>query len=116
MYSLSLLTTLLQLSSLTTNAFSYRGSGSGNHLSSSDSLIASPVKSRGNNRQHLFRRMLQPSSQDDFVYSPVDTMVIAASPERLDGRGLNNDQQSIVPQAVQHELSPQQFVYVILTR
>lgn len=114
MHSLSLLTTLLQLSLLTTNAFSCRGSG--NYLSSLDSSIASPIKRRGNNRQHLLRRMLQPSSQDDFIYSPVDTMVIAASPELYEGRGPSTDQQIVVPQIVQHELSPQQFVYVILTR
>lgn len=57
------------------------------------------------------------SSYDEFSYSPVDTVeVVAMSSAGGYDSSVAEVKRVEVNQNSQHELSPQQFVYVILTR
>ena len=56
------------------------------------------------------------STYDDFSYSPVDVVDVVAMTSSVGSTGVEVIQRVDSPQNSQHELSPQQFVYVILTR
>ena len=56
------------------------------------------------------------STYDDFSYSPVDVVDVVAMTSSAGSTGVEVIQRVDSPQNSQHELSPQQFVYVILTR
>ena len=58
------------------------------------------------------------SSYDEFSYSPVDTVDLVAMTSSAGGydSSVVEVKRVEVNQNSQHELSPQQFVYVILTR
>ena len=60
-----------------------------------------------------------PATYDDFNYSPVnvvDVVAMTSSTGNSDSSGVEVIQRVNSPQNSQYELSPQQFVYVILTR
>ena len=56
------------------------------------------------------------STYDDFSYSPVDVVDVVAMTSSVGSTGVEVIQRVDSPQNSQLELSPQQFVYVILTR
>ena len=116
MKSLGFFTLLLQLSLLTTNAFSCRSNTKIISYSESPSLSSSVPRVRMSNN---FKPKMLPestSAYDDFSYSPVDVVDVVAMTSSAGSTGAEVIQRVDSPQNSQHELSPQQFVYVILTR
>jgi hypothetical protein len=118
MKSLGFFTILLQLTLLTTNALSCRSNRkivSSNQSPSLSSSI-SRIRSSDSTKQKMMPEST--SSYDDFSYSPVDNVDVVAMTSSagqydssvVEVKRVEGNQNS------QHELSPQQFVYVILTR
>ena len=101
---------VLLLTPLLTKAFCCRSSS--NSLSCSDTPTLS-LKIRKLNGKRPSLSMISEPFIEEVNYSPLNVMAAASPAENYKAAPL---QQISASQNSQHELSPQQFVYVILTR
>jgi hypothetical protein len=102
---------VLLLTPLLTKAFCSRSSSSSQSRADISTILSKIRKFNG--RRPAFSMVSEPFTEE-VTFSPVNVMAAAASP--ADNYKPAAIQKNSASQNSQHELSPQQFVYVILTR